>query len=212
MDHMTILELLQQVFNATDEQTEAFTKGMKENKIYTTSEENMDIRHSKLKEQHAATTKQLDDANALLEDLRKGNKDNESLQKQVAEYKAEAEQLKAKLLKVELAAEAQVELLAAGAKPEDIDYLMFKMEADGPLEKGDDGKIKGLSDKISAVKTQRPASFNAEGKKQILENRLPDTSGNDSGITRESFAKMNYQERLKVYQDNPAAYAEMTKN
>lgn len=186
---MTILELLQQVFNATDEQTEAFTKGMKENKIFTTSEENMDIRHSKLKEQHAATTKQLDDANALLEDLRKGNKDNESLQKQVAEYKAEAEQLKAKLLKVELAAEAQVELLAAGAKPEDIDYLMFKMEADGPLEKGDDGKIKGLSDKISAVKTQRPASFNAEGKKQILENRLPENTRSDNGQEPKSLAE-----------------------
>ncbi len=209
---MTILELLQQVFNATEEQTTAFTNGMKENKIFTTSEENMDIRHGKLKEQHIATTKQLEEANALIETLKKDNKGNEALQQKVAAYETENAQLKAKLLKVEIAAEARVELLAAGAKPEDLDYIMFKMEADGPLEKGDDGKIKGLADKIAAAKTQRPASFNGESKKNILENKLPAGGGDNNGITKESFAKMSYQDRLKVYQENPETYAEMTKD
>lgn len=175
---MTIIDLLQQIFNATEEQTNSFTEGMKANKIFTTSEENMDIRYGKLNEKHTATTKQLEDANALIEDLRKNNKGNEDLQQKVTAYEAENEKLKAQLLKVEIAAEAQVELLAAGAKPEDLDYIMFKMEADGPLEKGDDGKIKGLSDKITAIKTQRPDSFNSEGKKVYLERKLP---GNNNG-------------------------------
>ncbi len=175
---MTIIDLLQQIFNATEEQTNSFTEGMKANKIFTTSEENMDIRHGKLKEQHAATTKQLEDANALIEDLRKNNKGNEDLQQKAAAYEAENEKLKAQLLKVEIAAEAKVELLAAGAKPDDLDYIMFKIEADGPLEKGEDGKIKGLSDKITAIKTQRPDSFNSEGKKVYLERKLP---GNNNG-------------------------------
>lgn len=208
---MTILELLQQIFNASEEQTTAFTNGMRENKIFTTSEENMDIRHSKLKEQHAATSKQLDDANALIENLQKNNKGNEALQKQVADYKAENDRLKSKLLKVELAAEAQVELLAAGAKPEDLDYLMFKMEAEGPLEKGDDGKIKGLADKIAAAKTQRPASFNGESKKQILEHKLPEGEAGGTTVTKEEFGKMGYNSRVALRQENPELYNQMMK-
>lgn len=194
---MTILELLQQVFNATEEQTTAFTNGMKENKIFTTSEENMDIRHGKLKDQHAATTKQLEEANALIEELKKGTKGNEALQQKVTAYETENAQLKAQLLKVEIAAEARVELLAAGAKPEDLDYIMFKMEADGPLEKGDDGKIKGLADKIAAAKTQRPASFNGEAKKNILENKLQkgeDNGGGDEPKTLADALRMQYEE------------------
>ena len=174
---MTIIELLQKIFNATEEQTNSFTEGMKANKIFTTSEENMDIRYGKLNEKHTATTKQLEDANALIEDLRKNNKGNEDLQQKVTAYEAENEKLKAQLLKVEIAAEAKVELLAAGAKPDDLDYIMFKMEADSPLEKGEDGKIKGLADKIAAIKTQRPDSFNSDGKKVYIENKLPGNNG-----------------------------------
>lgn len=177
---MTIIELLQQIFNATEEQTNSFTEAMKTNKIFTTSEENMDIRHSKLKEQNVATTKQLEEANALIEELKKGTKGNEALQQKVAAYETENAQLKAQLLKVEIAAEAQVELLAAGAKPEELAYIMFWMEKDGPLEKGEDGKIKGLADKIGAIKTQRPASFNGDGKKNIIENKLPTNTNSDS--------------------------------
>lgn len=203
---MTLLELLQQVFNATEEQTTAFTKGMKENKIFTSSEENMDIRYGKLHDQHTATTKQLEEANALIEELKKGTKGNEALQQKVTAYETENAQLKAQLLKVENAADARVELLAAGAKPEELEYLMFWVEKDGPLEKGDDGKIKGLADKISAIKTQRPASFNGEAKKNILENKLPTDGGSGDGLTRETLLKKPYAERMKLYNDNPEAY------
>ncbi len=209
---MTIIELLQQIFNATEEQTNSFTEGMKANKIFTTSEENMDIRYGKLNEKHTATTKQLEDANALIEDLKKNNKGNEDLQQKVSAYETENAKLKAQLLEAQIDGEVQVKLLSAGVKPDDIDYVMFKLKAKGDLEMGDDGKVKGLDEKVDALKTQLPGQFASDGKKVYMENKLPENTGGSDGITKEDFSKMNYQARLKVFQEQPETYAELTKN
>lgn len=203
---MTLIELLKQVFNASDEQIASITDGMKTNKIFTTSEENMDIRHGKLKDQHAATAKQLEDANALIEDLKKNNKGNEALQQKVTAYETENEKLKAQLLEAQIDGEVQVKLLSAGVKPDDIDYVMFKLKAKGALEMGEDGKVKGLDEKVDALKTQLPGQFATDGKKVYMENKLPTDSENNNGITRENLLKKPYAERMKIYSENPEAY------
>lgn len=54
---MTLEELLKKQ-GLSDEQIKAITAGMKENKIYTASEENLDIRYGKLKTDYDNLTTQ----------------------------------------------------------------------------------------------------------------------------------------------------------
>ena len=50
---MTLQELLK-AQNLTDEQVKGILDAMKQNKIYTASEENLDVRYGKLKTEHDA--------------------------------------------------------------------------------------------------------------------------------------------------------------
>lgn len=177
---MNLVEILK-AKGVNDELIAAIQEDMKANSIFTASEENLDIRYGKLKTQHEGVTQQLNEANSLIEDLKKSNKGNEALQQKVTAFEAENAKLKAQVLEAQIDGETQVKLLAAGVKPDDIDYVMFKLKAKGPLEQGEDGKVKDLDDKIAALKTQLPAHFTSEVKKNILEHKLPEdhNGGND---------------------------------
>ena len=102
-------------------------------------------------------------------------------------------------------AEVNTALLAAGVKPEDIDYVTFKLKAKGELEMDENGHIKGMDDKIAALKTQLPAQF-ATGSKRYEGQKLPGASDPDDVITKESLLKKPYAERMKLYSENPEAY------
>jgi hypothetical protein len=184
---------------------------MKANKIFTASEENLDIRYGKLKTQHEGKVAELSEAQKLIEELKGSNKGNEELQGKVSEYEQLIAQLQAELKETQLDAEANTALLAAGVRPDDIDYVKFKLKAKGELELDDNGHIKGMDDKIAALKTQLPAQFETANAKKYEERKLPEGDDKTNGITGEAFAKMGYQERLKLYKDNPEAYAELTK-
>lgn len=207
---MTITELLQKVFNATDEQANAFMDEMKANKIFTASEENMDIRHGKLKTQHESTTKQLEEAQALIETLKKSTKGQEDAQQKITAYEAREKELLAELEQTKLEAAIKVELLAAKAM--DVDYLTFKLREKGELALDEQGKIKGWDDKLAGLKTQFPTQFEAAGKKKIIENLLPQ-EGEPGGktVTKEEFGKMGYNSRVALKQENPELYNQMMK-
>lgn len=209
---MTIIELLQQMFNATEEQSNAFTNAMKENKIFTSSEENMDIRYNKLKTQHEGLTQQHNEALTLIETLKKSTKGQEDAQQKFTAYETKITELEGRLSEAMIEGETKVRLLAEGVKPDDIDYVMFKLKAKGELEMDEDGKVKGLDDKVAALKTQLPNQFTAAAKKNILENKLP-TGGEPggSGVTKEEFAKMGYNSRVALRQENPELYDQMMK-
>lgn len=207
---MTIIELLQKIFNATDEQANAFAEEMKANKIFTTSEENMDIRHGKLKTQHESTQKQLEEAQTLIETLKKSTKGQEDAQQKITAYEAREKELLAELEQTKLESAIKVELLAAKAM--DVDYLAFKLKEKGELALDEQGKIKGWDDKLAGLKTQFPTQFEAEGKKNIIENKLP-TEGEPGGktVTKEAFSKMGYNDRVALRQENPELYNQMLK-
>lgn len=207
---MTIAEILK-AKGIEDNIIEEVQNEMKANKIYTASEENLDIRYGKLKTQHEGKLAELGEAQKLIEELKKSGTGNEELQGKVTAYEQQIAQLQAQLKETQLNAEANTALLAAGVKPDDIDYVKFKLKAKGELELGDDGHIKGMDDKIAALKTQLPAQFENSNAKKYEERKLPSNENNSDGITKEAFAKMGYQERLKLYNDNPEAYAELTK-
>ena len=207
---MTITEIMK-AKGIGDDVITAVLDEMKANKIYTASEEHLDTRYGKLKTQHEGVTKQLDEANALIEELKKTNTGNEDLQGKVSAYETQIQQLQAKLTETQIDADAQAQLLAGGVKPDDLDYVMFKLKAKGQLEMGEDGHIKGMSDKIAALKTQLPANFTGEGKKNIIENKLPDNAPSEKTMTHEEFNKMGYNSRVALKQENPELYNQMMK-
>ncbi len=207
---MTLAELLKA--KGIEEKTIAeIQEEMKSNKIFTASEENLDIRYGKLKTQHDGKLAELSEAQNLIAELKKNNVGNEGLQNKITDYEAQIQQLQAQLKETQIEAEVNVALLSAGVKPDDIDYVTFKLKAKGELEIGEDGKIKGMDDKIAALKTQFPTQFESNSKKNILENKLPEKKDDGSSVSKESFNKMGYQERLELFKANPEAYAELTK-
>ena len=206
---MTIAEILK-ARGIGDDIIKAVQEDMKANKIFTASEENLDIRYGKLKTDHEGVTKQLGEANTLIEELKKSNKGNEGLQQKITAYEGQVAQLQAELEQTKLDAAIKVELLSSKAL--DVDYLAFKLKEKGELALDEHGKIKGWDDKIAALKTQFPTQFEGTGAKRYEEHKLPDQDTKGDSITKEAFAKMGYQDRLKLYNDSPETYAELTKN
>lgn len=200
---MTLNEILK-ANGVSDEAISAIGAAMKENKIYTASEENLDIRYGKLKTQHDGVNQQLTEANALIEELKKSNKGNDGLQQKVTDYETKVQQLQAELEQTKLDAAIKVELLAN--KAVDVDYLTFKLKNKGEaLTLDENGKIKDWDDKLAALKTQFPNQFEASGKKTVVENRLP---GNDeeAALTKSDILKKPYAERAKLFEENPEGF------
>ena len=183
---------------------------MKAQKIFTASEENLDVRYGKLKTDHDSVIKERDEGKALIAELQKSNKGNEALQKQVADYEAKMAQIQAELEQTKLEAAIKVELLSSKAL--DVDYLTFKLKEKGELALDENGKVKGMDDKIAALKTQFPTQFESSGKKNVLENKLPDEGDNGGAITKESLLKKPYAERMKIFNENPEAYKSAMNN
>ncbi|WP_407399581.1 phage scaffolding protein [Treponema sp.] len=205
---MTFAEILKAKGVANDV-AQAILDDMKANKIFTSSEENLDIRYGKLKTDHDSLSQQYAEAQKLIEDLKKSSKGQDGLQEKIADYEAQIGQLQAQLAQTQIDSAIKVGLLSEKAL--DVDYLTFKLKEKGSLELDDQGKIKGWDDKIAALKTQLPGQFEGTGKKTVLENKLPEDNGKGSEITKEAFTKMGYQERVKLFNENPDAYAELAK-
>ena len=205
---MTIAEILK-AKGIDDSIIKEIQDEMKSNKIFTASEENLDVRYGKLKTEHDGKLSELTEAQNLIAELKKNNKGNEGLQNKISEYESQVEKLQAELEQTKLESAIKVELLSSKAL--DVDYLTFKLKEKGELSLDENGKIKGWDDKLAGLKTQFPTQFESEGKKNIIENKLPNNNEGGNSITKESFAKMGYQDRLKLYNENPEAYAELNK-
>ena len=73
----------------SDDQIKAITKSMKENKIYTTSEENIDTRYAKLKEKKEDLETQLTSANDTIKNLKALEIDNTKLKDEIAKFETD---------------------------------------------------------------------------------------------------------------------------
>lgn len=205
---MTLQEILKSQ-GLNDEQIQKVLGEMKQNKIFIAGEENLDIRYSKLKTDHDTMTSQYSEAKKLIEELKKGSKGDEDLQKKVGEYEAKVATLQEELVKTKTESAIKVALLSAKAK--DVDYLTFKLKEKGEIKLDDNGNIKGIDDMLAGLKTQFPTQFESDTQKKIDENKLPN-GDNDKKISQEDFNKMGYQERLKLFQENPDTYNELSGN
>ena len=207
---MTLIEILK-AKGISEDIIKAVQDDMKTNNIFTASEENLDVRYGKLKTQHESASAQLKEANNLIAELKKSTEGQGDLQQKVAGYEQQIATLQAELKQAQIDGEVNVALLAAGVKPDDIDYVTFKLKAKGELELDEQGKIKGMDDKIAALKTQLPTQFTASDKKTVVENKLPNTDNNDKVVTKEDFSKMGYNSRVALKQENPELYNQMMK-
>lgn len=157
---------------------------------------------------------ELEKANALIAELKKGTGKDEELQQQISKYESEIEALRNE--NVNLKTENALKFALASAGAVDVDYLMFKAKEKGEITLDADGKIKGESDLISGLKVQHPAMFGGTSigqqqvNRQILVNDLPEGAQSKS-VTKEEFKKMGYNDRLKIYNEDPELYSELTK-
>ena len=207
---MTLEEILKSQ-GLSDEQIQTITGEMKQNKIFTTGEENLDIRYNKLKGEFDNQGTQLGEANKLIEDLKKSSKGNEEMQGKITGYETEIENLQKELAAAKLESAIKVALL--NAKATDIEYMTFKLKEKGELELDDNGQIKGIDDKIAGLKTQFPTQFengNGNGMK-IDVNPLPQPNETKPTLTKDEFNKLGYDSRVKLKQENPELYQNMMK-
>lgn len=205
---MTLQEILKSQ-GLTDEQIEKVTGEMKQNKIFLADEENLGIRYKKLKDDHDTLTKQHGEATTLIEELKKGSKGNEQLQSKITAYETQVAELQSELEQTKIESAIKVALLSA--KAVDVDYLTFKLKEKGEIKLDDQGNIKGIDDMLAGLKTQFPTQFESVTQKKIDEHKLP--AGDDTKkISQEDFNKMGYQDRLKIYNENPDLYNELSGN
>lgn len=170
-------------------------------------------KHEALQAKFDSQAQELVSANELIAELKKGTKGNEDLQGKITGYETQVQQLQAELEKTKL--ENAIQLALRDARAVDPDYLAFKLRekySADELTLDENGKVKGMDDKLAGLKTQFPAQFEGSGSKKVIENKLPDDQGGGDSVTKDDFAKMSYQERLKLFNENPDTYAELTKN
>ena len=206
---MTLQEILKSQ-GLSDEQIKSVVGEMKQNKIFTSGEENLDIRYNKLKGEHDSKIEELTKANQLIDELKKSNKGNEDLQSKISEYETTIADLNAKLEETQIQSAVKVALLENKAL--DIDYLTFKLKGKEELKLDKDGKIKGIDDMIAGLKTQFPNQFETSNNKVIEEHKLEKGEGSKDVITKEQFSKMGYMEKNKLFREQPDVNAELQKS
>ena len=168
---MTLQEILK-AKGLSDEDVESIIGEMKQNKIFTTAEENIDIRYGKLKGDHDTLTKQHKEATDLIEQLKKDNAGNAELQGKITGYETTIADLTKQLEQEKVDSALKIALLEA--KVQDVDYLTFKIKEKGEVKLDENGKIKGFDDTIAALKTQFPNQFvTVDDQRQIDPQPLP---------------------------------------
>lgn len=206
---MTLQEILK-AKGMSDEDIESTIGEMKQNKIFTTSHENMDVRYPKLKADHETLTAQHGESTKLIEQFKAGAKDNEALQGKITSYEDTIAKLSAQLKQTQLEAAVKVALL--GAKATDVDYMTFRLKEKGDLELDESGNIKGIDDRLAGLKTQFPAFFESvEQQREIQPHHLPNRN-DEKGMTKSEFLRKPYAERAAFANENPEAYNTLMKN
>ena len=156
-------------------------------------------KYDALETQLTSKQTELDTANGLIADLKKNTKGNEDLQGKISTYETQVQQLQTELEKTKL--DNAIQLALRDAKALDPDYLAYKLRekynAD-ELKLDENGKVKGIDDKLAGLKTQFPTQFENAGGKKVIENKLPDNPDAGDGNTPKSLEealKMTYEQK-----------------
>ena len=195
-----------------DEQITAVQNSMKENKLYTTSLENVDERYNKLKTQKTELEGQIKERDKQLSDLSKNHKDNEELAKQLEQLqllnKKTKEDYENKIASIQFDYALEGALTSAKCKNNKALKALLNLDE----VKYQDGKLEGLEAQLKALKQVPSSSCLFE-----LEEKTPVGSGFNPGgtsynrVTKEEFRKMNMLQRNELYRKDPQLYEELRK-
>ena len=204
---MNLTEILK-ANGVDDEVITKITADMKNNKVFTAGEENLDIRYGKLKNDHAQAQQSITDLQQQIAQFEQLKTQNATLveeaNKKVTDLQAENERIKL---------DNALERALIEAKVQDVDYMKFKLKEKHPdgFKLDENGKIESINTVLDDLKVQFPNQF-AKTEKKIEEKKLEQSDDNNGGISSEQFSKMNYHERAKLFKENPEQYAELNKN
>ena len=203
---MNLLEILK-ANGIDDEVATKITADMKANKIYTASEDNLDVRYSKLKNDYTASTQQITDLQQQIAQFEQAKSQNATLIEEANRKFAELEAENARI-KTDYALDRAL----MEAKVQDVDYMKFKLKEKHPegFKLDENGKIESINTVLDDLKVQFPNQF-SKTEKKIEEKKLEKTDDTNTGITSEQFSKMNYHEKAKLFKENPEQYAELNK-
>lgn len=172
-------------------------------------------KHDALQAKYDGQAQELANAQQLIEELKKATKADEGLQQKIIDYEAENQKLQAELQETKIKSAVKVALLSE--KAVDVDYLTHKLneklkEKGEALELDENDNIKGWNNQLEGLKTQFPNMFGSgdggNGYKPLDPNKLPNNNY-DKTVTKEQFAKMTYEERVKLKQANEERYKQL---
>lgn len=162
----------------SDDDVSKITKGMKDEKIYLSKEENIDDRYSKLKQQKEDLEKNYGEASKTIKDLQKANVDNETLQATIKTHeetiktlKVESEE-KVKNLKFDNA----ISSVLAKNKARHTDLLVSKIDK-SKLSINDNDEVIGLDTQIQGLKDNYKDLFEVQ-----IGGKAPNNNGGNPGV------------------------------
>ena len=210
---MEFSELLKKYLGEDEAKNKEFLDEMKNNKMFLSGEENIDVRYNKLKGNFDALTAKDQEAQALIEELKKSSQNSEENQAKIKEYEARINELEKKNEELTIDNAIKFSLLSKGAKASDVDYLIYRAKnGDTELKLDKDGNVKGLDELVDSLKKNYSSNFDEPQKKKIDVKDLPpnDDEGKNT-ITREQFNKMSYGEKNKLFKENKELYETLQK-
>lgn len=142
----------------SDDQIKAITKSMKENKIYTTSEENIDTRYAKLKEKKEDLETQLTSANDTIKNLKALEIDNTKLKDEIAKFETDKANYEKALTEKDFNYALEDALKGSKSKNNKLVKALLDMEK----IKYEDGKIVGLDEQLKTIKEENSFLFEKE--------------------------------------------------
>ena len=203
---MNLLEILK-ANGIDDGVAQKITADMKANKVFIASEENLDIRYGKLKNDHAASQQTITDLQTQIAQYEQLKAQNMAL---VEEANKKLEALQSENVKIKT--DYAIERVLMEAKVQDVDYMKYKIKEKHPdgFKFDENGKLESINTVIDDLRVQFPNQF-SKIEKKIEEKKLEKSDDNSGGVTSEMFAKMNYHEKAKLFKENPEQYAELNK-
>lgn len=136
-------------------------------------------KYTALETDNGSIAEQLKTAQELISELKKNTGGDEKLQGKITGYETTINTLQGQLKQEKLDSAVKIALLEADCK--DVDYITFKLKEKGELSLDDAGKVKGMEDKLAALKTQYPDQFTSSETRKVEENRLPSSGGDRTG-------------------------------
>lgn len=156
------------------------------------------------KERFDEVNGKLKEANTTIDSLKKGNVDNEELQKQVKEYKEKITSLETAAANTRKEYALKEKLTAAGVL--DADYIIYKQGGVDKFTFDKDGSPVGVDDVIKPLKESSPHLFRTEGQSGGYK---PNGGENPPAINPWKKDSFNLTEQGRIYKENPTQAKEM---